>query len=70
MQDPRDTTEIFARQMPFIFKSLLEDRKLLHFVQQLLLAPTVSRHFATMMFNYLLDNKLTKLAAPDSEVRP
>ena len=69
MQDPRDVVEMFALQMPFLFRSVLDDHKLLR-VFVTLLGSACNRHFANVLLRFLIDEQMPALNRPDSKVGP
>lgn len=60
--------EIFTGRMEYLFSALLEDPALVHLLQQLLMQPTISRHVAPILMQYLVDSRLTNLQEPSSKV--
>ena len=69
MQDPRDVVELFSRHMGFIFKATLEDPKLLRTFQKLLDSPC-HRQFASVLLQFLLNERMGSLRRPESKATP
>lgn len=68
-QDPRDVVELFSRHMGFIFQATLEDPKLLRTFQKLLDSPC-HRQFASVLLQFLLDERMGSLRRPESKATP
>lgn len=53
--DARIFQDVFSAQMPFLFERMLENQALLTIPQHLLANPGVSRIFADILLNFLID---------------
>lgn len=67
MQDPRDVVEMTALQMGFMFRATLDDPRLLR-VYMCLLNSSAQRHFASVLLQFLMQERLPALQRPESKV--
>ena len=60
---------MFALQMGFMFRSTMDDPRLLR-VYMCLLNSTCQRHFASVLLQFLIDKQLLALRRPESKASP
>jgi len=67
MVDPKVFQDVFSLQMPFLFDNMLENQGMLTIPQHFLANPGVSRIFADILLNFLID-RMRNLASGDKTV--